>query len=200
MRLSWFPYLGIPSPTTDSFTENFDPSWCARWTTFGGNWLARNGSLSTVPASPNGAKALAMATAFTNFTYEGDVSVGSEGNAGLIFRVSKPDIGSDAYCGYYIGINSGSSQLEFGYANNGWHEISNVSMRFAANKFYHLKVQAFGPHLKIFVDHSTHPALDVQDDHFSSGMIGVRDFCIDHDQSLSSYSNLLAKEVQTDLN
>jgi hypothetical protein len=200
MRLSWFPYLGIPSPTTGSFAENFDPSWCARWTTFGGNWLARNGSLSTVPASPNGAKALAMATAFTNFTYEGDVSVGPEGNAGLIFRVSKPDIGSDAYCGYYIGINAGGSQLELGYANNGWHEIANVPMSFVANKFYHLKVRALGPRLKIFVDHADRPALDVQDDHFSTGMLGVRDFCIDHDQSLSSYSNLIAKEIQTDLN
>jgi len=200
MRLSWFPYLGIPSPTTGSFSENFDPSWCSRWTTFGGNWLARNGTLSTVPASPNGAKALAMATSFTNFTYEGDVSVGPEGNAGLIFRVSKPDIGADAYCGYYLGINSGSSELEFGYASNGWHEVSNVPMNFTANKSYHLKVQAFGPHLKVFVDHAAGPALDVEDNHFSGGMIGVRDFCTDRDQSLSAYSNLVAKEIQTGLN
>jgi hypothetical protein len=200
MRLSWFPYLGIPSPTTGSFSEDFDPSWCTRWTTFGGNWLARDGSLSTVPASPNGAKALAMATAFTNFTYEGDVSVGPEGNAGLIFRVSKPDIGSDAYCGYYLGINSGSSQLEFGYADNGWHAIANVPMSFTANKLYHLEIEALGSHFKFFVDHADRPALDVKDDHFSTGMIGVRDFCVDHDQSLSSYSHLVAKEIKTDLN
>ncbi|HEY1789856.1 MAG TPA: beta-L-arabinofuranosidase domain-containing protein [Verrucomicrobiae bacterium] len=200
MRLSWFPYLGTPSPTTGSFTENFDPSWCSRWTTFGGNWLVRNGVLSTVPASPNGAKALAMATVFTNFTYEGNVSVGPEGNAGLIFRVSKPDIGADAYCGYYLGINSGSSELELGYASNGWHEIATMPMSFTANKFYHLKIQASGPQLKIFVDHAARPTLGIEDDHFSSGMIGVRDFCTDHEQSLSAYSNLLVKETQTDLN
>ncbi len=195
MRLSWFPYLGVPSPTTGSFTENFDSSWCERWTTFGGNWSARNGVLSTVPGSADGAKALAMATAFTNFTYEGDVRVGPEGNAGLIFRVSKPDIGADSYCGYYIGIYSGGSDLELGYADNGWHDIADAPMAFAAHKFYHLKVEAIGPHLRVFVNGASQPVMDVSDDHFSGGMIGVRDYCTDRDESLSSFSNLMATEA-----
>src|SRR5262249_46509658 len=144
LRISWFPYLGNPSPTTGSFSESFDPTWCERWTTFGGNWLARNASLSTVPGSANGAKALAMATAFKNFTYEADVSVGPVGNAGFIFRVSKPDIGADAYCGYYAGIDAQAARLEFGYANNGWHPLTNVPMTVAANTSCHLKVQTLG--------------------------------------------------------
>ncbi|PYK07941.1 MAG: hypothetical protein DME65_15285, partial [Verrucomicrobia bacterium] len=151
LRVSWLPYLGVPSPTTRSFMENFDSTWSQRWTVFGGNWSARNSTLSTVPASANGVKALAMATAFTNFTYEADVLVGSLGNAGLIFRVTKPDIGADAYCGYYAGINSQNSRLEFGYANNSWHQITNVPMTIAANTFYHLKVQALGSRLRVFV-------------------------------------------------
>ena len=195
MRVSWFPYLGTPSPVTGSFNENFDPSWCARWTTFGGNWLARNSALSTVPGSANGAKALAMATAFTNFVYEGDVQVGATGDAGLIFRVRKPDIGADAYCGYYAGIDAQDSKLEFGYADNGWHEIKSVPMSFAANQSYHLKVRALGSLLQIFVNGSGEPALQVSDSHFSSGMLGVRDFCEDSDNSLSSFSNLSASEL-----
>ena len=200
MRLSWFPYLGIPSPTLGSFTENFDPTWCSRWTTFGGNWSARNGVLSTVPGSPNGPKAIAMATLLTNFTYEGDVLVGSAGNAGLIFRVSKPDIGADAYCGYYAGINSQNSQLEFGYADNGWHEIASAPMEFNANKFYHLKISAIGPRLRVFVSGASRPTIDVSDNHFAAGMIGVRDFCTDRDQSISSYSNLMAIETESNAN
>jgi hypothetical protein len=195
MRISWFPYLGIPAPTTGFFSENFDPTWCQRWTTFGGNWSARNGVLSTVPASANGAKALAMATAFTNFTYEADVSVGPVGNAGLIFRVSKPDIGADAYCGYYAGINSQNSDLELGYASNSWNVITNVPMNFSANKFYHLKVEAVGPRLKIYVGDGSQPVADIEDRHFSSGMIGVRDYCNDGNQSLSSCSKLAATEM-----
>jgi hypothetical protein len=196
MRISWFPYLGIPSPTAGTFTETFDQNWSQRWTVFGGNWSARNGTLSTVPASANGAKALAMETAFTNFTYEADVSVGSVGDAGLIFRVSKPDIGADAYCGYYVGINSGGSKLEFGYASNSWNPIAHVPMTFTANKSYHLKVEADGPHFRIFVDHAAQPVMDVEDHHFSSGMVGVRDYCADGDRSFSSFANPTAREIK----
>lgn len=195
MRVSWFPYLGTPSPVAGSFSEKFDPSWCARWTTFGGNWSARNGALSTVPGSANGAKAIAMATAFTNFVYEGDVQVGNTGNAGLVFRVSKPDIGADAYCGYYAGINAKDSKLEFGYADNGWHEIRTAPMTIAANRFYHLKVRALGSLLQVYVNGSGVPAIEVSDNHFSSGMFGVRDFCEDPDASRSSFSNLAASEL-----
>ncbi|HXS69253.1 MAG TPA: beta-L-arabinofuranosidase domain-containing protein [Candidatus Polarisedimenticolia bacterium] len=191
LRVSWFPWLGNRK-TANSFSETFDSHWSERWTVFGGNWSARGGALSTMPASANGAKALAMETAFTNFTYEGDVSVGPLGNAGLIFRVTKPDIGSDAYCGYYVGINSQESQLEFGCASNSWHSITNTPMTFTPNRYYHLKIEAAGPHIRVFVTNMELPVLDVRDGEFAGGMIGVRDFCTDGNRSLSSFSNLTA--------
>ncbi len=191
LRVSWFPWLG-ERKAANVFAEKFDSHWSERWTVFGGNWLARDGALSTVPASANGAKALAMQTAFTNFTYEGDVSVGPLGNAGFIFRVSKPDIGSDAYCGYFVGINAQESQIEFGCASNSWRSITNVSRSFAPNKFYHLKVEASGPRIRIFVTNMELPAIDLRDNAFAGGMIGVRDFCTDGNRSLSSFSNLTA--------
>ncbi len=196
MRISWFPYLGIPSPTAGAFSEAFDLTWSQRWTVFGGNWVARDGKLSTVPGSANGAKALAMATAFTNFTYEADISVGRVGDAGLIFRVSKPDIGADAYCGYYAGINSEHSQLVFGCASNSWSMIKSVPMIFQPDQSYHLKVQAASAHFKIFVDHADQPALEAEDDRFASGMLGVRDYCADGDRSLSSFARPTATEVE----
>ena len=195
LRVSWFPYLGTPAPTAGSFSERFDPTWCRRWTTFGGNWLARNDALGTVPASANGAKAVAMATAFTNFTYEGDVSVGPAGNAGLIFRVSKPDIGADAYCGYYAGISAQGGQLEFGYASNRWYSVTNLPMPIVANTFYHLKVQAVGSRIRIYVADTSQPVLDLRDGTFARGMIGVRDYCTDGNQSLSSFANLAVAEL-----
>ena len=196
MRISWFPYLGVPSLTAGTFAEAFDPTWSQRWTVFGGNWVARDGKLSTVPASVNGAKALAMATAFTNFTYEADVSVGPVGDAGLIFRVSKPDIGADAYCGYYVGINAEHSELVFGCASNSWRSVKSAPMVFQANQFYHLKIQATGPHFKVFVDQAAQPVMEVEDHQFASGMLGVRDYCADGDRSLSSFSHPAATEVE----
>ena len=195
LRVSWFPYLGAPSPVADSFTENFDPAWSGRWTVFGGNWMARNGVLNTVPASANGAKALAMATAFTNFTYEADVSVGAAGNAGLLFRASKPDIGADAYCGYYAGINPSGPNLQFGYASNRWHTITNVPTAIAADTVYHLKVQAQGSRIRIYINDTNVPAIDLEDTAFGSGMIGVRNFCTDGNQSLSSFAHPVAREL-----
>jgi hypothetical protein len=194
MRLSWFPYLGTPAPTAGSLTENFDLTWAQHWTVFGGNWSARNGVLSTVPASANGARALDMETAFTNFTYEGDVQVGPAGDAGLIFRVSKPDIGADAYCGYYAGISAASGQFIFGYASNGWHAVATAPMTISAGTFYHLKVQAAGSSLKFFVTDTNTPVLSIVDNTFATGMLGVRDYCADPNQSLSSFANLVAVE------
>ncbi len=191
LRVSWFPWLGSRE-AANSFVEKFDSQWSQRWTVFGGNWLARDGTLSTVPGSGNGAKAIATETGFTNFTYEGDVSVGPLGNAGLIFRVSKPDIGSDTYYGYYVGINAQESQIEFGCASNSWRSITNVSRSFTPGKFYHLKVEASGSRIRIFVTNMELPAIDVRDNAFTGGMIGVRDFCTDGNRSLSSFSNLTA--------
>jgi len=39
------------------------------------------------------------------------------------------------------------------------------------------------------------PAVDVDDHHFPNGMIGVRDYCGDGNQSLSSYTHLVAREL-----
>ena len=197
LHLAWFPYLGIPAPITGSFYENFDPSWSSRWTVFGGNWSARNGSLNTMPASAGGVKALVMATQFTNFTYEADVSVGPVGNAGVLFRTTKPDIGADTYCGYYAGLNAQSSQLEFGYASNGWHSLSTIPMSIGTNTTYHLKVDAAGTRLRIYVADMVHPAIDLQDSNYASGMVGVRNYCTDGNQSFSSYANIAVREVTT---
>lgn len=199
LRLSWFPWLGARAPA-NSFRENFDSAWSQRWTVFGGNWLARNGTLSTVPASAFGAKTLAMQTTFTNFVYEGDVSVGPVGNAGLIFRVTKPDIGADAYCGYYIGINSQGSELEFGYASNAWNAITNVPMTLTANQFYHLKVEAIGSRIRVYATDTNQPVIDLVDSNFTGGMIGVRDYCSDGNQSISSFSNLTVTAFTAVLN
>ena len=194
LRISWFPWLGTPDPTVGSFHEDFDPTWSARWTVFGGNWSARTSTLSTVPASACGAKALAMATAYTNFTYEADVSVGRVGDAGLIFRASQPDIGADAYCGYYVGISAEHSSLQLGYAANSWNSLTNVPLSVTANTFYHLKIQADGPRLRIFIGNSALPLVDVSDTHFADGMLGVRDYCADGNQSYSSFTHLTAAE------
>ncbi len=199
MRISWFPSLGIPSPAAGKFTESFDPTWSQRWTVFGGNWRARDGSLNTEPGSANGVKALAMTTDFTNFTCEADISAGDVGDTGLIFRTSKPDIGTDAYCGYYVGLSLEKSHVVLGCVSNSWHEVASEPMSFTPGKPYHLKIEAQGSHIKVFVGDNAHPVLDVHDDHFSNGMVGVRNYCTDGDKSISSYSHFAVHELPAGL-
>ena len=193
LRISWFPWLGAPRPITGAFAEDFDPSWSRRWTVFGGNWVARENALSTVPGSGGGAMAFAMETAFTNFVYEGDVLAGMQGNAGLIFRASRPDIGTDAYYGYYVGINPQASRMEFGYASNSWHVLGTSPMSCSPNKFYRLKVVAQNTHLQIFINEQ--PVVDVHDDHCAGGLIGVRDYCANEKYSRSSFAALTVKPL-----
>ncbi len=195
LRVSWFPILGTAQPAAGEFSETFDSTWPQRWTVFGGNWLASGSTLSSVPASANGAKALAMATAFTNFILEADVSVGPAGDAGLVFRVSKPDIGANAYCGYYAGISANARKLVFGCASNAWREIASAPAELVANGRCHLKVVAQGAHFQIFLGDKPAPLIEARDGSFSGGMIGVRDYCTDEKQSLSAFANVKATET-----
>ena len=195
LRLAWFPWLGEPAPMVGALNEGFDSNWAQRWTVFGGNWYVRSNLLFTAPGSHNGPKAIVMGSVFSNLVYEANVSVGPKGNAGIIFRVSKPDIGADAYCGYYAGINAGEAQLEFGYASNVWHPLATRHMTIATNIAYHLKIDAEGPRLRLYFQDMGAPALDLVNDAFAQGMVGVREFCIDGDQSVSSFANISIQEI-----
>src|SRR5260370_38449851 len=75
--------------------------------------------------------------------------------------------------------------------------ITKVAMTFVANTFYYLKVRALGSHLSIFVGDARQPVVDVDDHHFPNGMIGVRDYCGDGNQSFSSYAKLAVVELDS---
>ncbi len=70
-----------------------------------------------------------------------------------------------------------------------------MAMPIAEEHIYHLKVEALGPRIRIFVTDMDQPVIEVNDDSFSSGMIGVRDYCGDGNQSISSFANLSVKEI-----
>ncbi len=196
LRISWFPYLGRPDPVCGYFQENFDADWTSRWTALGGNWMVSQGALKAVPGSANGAKSLAMATSFTNLDIEADVSVGKTGDAGLVFRVSRPGMGADAYEGYYLGLSAQHAQVELGYASNAWHSLATHPIQCLPDTFYHVKISAFAGHFQVFLNHQPAPVLDLQDDHFSSGMIGTRLYCTDPDQSSAAFKNIQVTEVK----
>jgi hypothetical protein len=95
-----------------------------------------------------------------------------------------------------VGICPAASQIRFGYASNGWHQVATAAMTFKTNTFYHLKIEAAGSRIRVFVKDTNSPALDVTNSTFGSGMVGVRIYSIDGNQCLSGYSNLVVQEFR----
>jgi len=161
---------------------------------FGGNWTARNGVLGTMPASANGAKALAMATG-SPISSTRPMSRSFLGQCRFAFPRQQAGYRCRCLLRLLCRHQCRGSDLEFGYANNGWHSITNVPMTFAANTAYHLKVQAQGSRLRIYVTNTNQPLIDVRAGNFSSGMVGVRDYCTDGDKSISGFAHPVVREL-----
>lgn len=175
--------IGVASGTTDPILVGIPG-----WTVYGGTWTS-SGVTFAVAADP-GAKLIANQPVYTDFDLDADIKVGVSGNAGLIFRVSNPSVGTDSLNGYYIGIDAGASRLQLGKMNNNWTELKNVSFAVAANTAYHVKVNAVGSRLRIFVTDMTTPKMDISDSSFSSGLIGLRTYRAD-----AQFANIAASVI-----
>ncbi|UKZ50510.1 hypothetical protein TrVGV298_004773 [Trichoderma virens] len=122
-----------------------------------------------------GDKAL-LKSSYSNFTFEADITLPSDsGNAGLIFRVSNPSDGADAYKGYYAGIST-ENNVVLGRAANDWTQISLVDVDIAANKAHHLKVKVRENKIDVYVNDMTKSLISATDSTYTSGMDGVRVF------------------------
>lgn len=111
---------------------------------------------------------------FSNFILEADVMVLDDGgNAGLLFRTGSLGQGPDNYRGYYAGFGSDGS-LVLAKADGSYHELGNARMDVQKGKYYHVKVQAQGSSLQVFVDDMGNPKINLQDGSYGGGMVGAR--------------------------
>ncbi|MGV2882400.1 family 43 glycosylhydrolase [Paenibacillus taichungensis] len=153
--------------------DTFDDSTDTGWTKYGGAWTVSGGQYNV--ASNPGAKAL-LDTNFSDVIYEADVTPGSTGNAGLVFRVSNPGTGADAYQGYYAGLDVSNQKVLIGKANNNWTLLSTASMSLTANTKYHVKIVAQDASIKVYVDDMTIPKINVTDSTYIGGSVGLRTY------------------------
>jgi hypothetical protein len=164
-----------PTPTPAAFSDNFDDGNDTGWTKYGGTWSVVSGWYTV--ASDPGAKSVANGTNYANFTYQADVQIstsGSNNNAGLLFRVSNPSTGADAYNGYYAGLQN--NRIVLGRANGSWTELSSYTMTISLNTTYHVKVEANGSSIKVYVTDMTTPKITYTDSTWTSGLIGIRTY------------------------
>lgn len=196
LRVTNFPFIGAVRPAAREFRDRFGEGHFVGWVPYGGGWFVRDGALRAASNAGSGGvglagvKAVATGTRFADFTYEGTVVVGGQGNAGLIFRVTNASIGPDAYNGYYVGLSAERGEIELGRAANDWKSLGVATRAFIADKPYRLRVEARGPRLRVFLDNAATPILEASDGLFAAGSIGVRHHNGAPDRTHAAFSKL----------
>jgi hypothetical protein len=176
IRLTYFPVIGTPAAAPASFSDAFATNGPNQWTNFAGGWQQKGGKYYSESYGIGGAKSVAMATGFTDLVYDATVSIQSDNaQGGVLFRVSNPAIGADAYSGYYAALST-SGEVILGKASNNWSQLSSVKAVIEKEKPYHLRVIAQKDRIRVFVDDMNTAKIDITDSSFASGAIGLRQY------------------------
>ncbi len=193
LRLTDFPVLGKPAshaPKARRF--DFSNDQTTGWTWFGGGWWAHEGRLRTSPTGgAPGFKALVENTTFTDLRMEADITPPPQGDAGIIFRVTKPAIGPDAYQGYYAGVSASAQQVVLGRADGRrWLPIQTTAQAIATNGITRLTVTAQGNRIQVRLNDSATPVLSITDDTWIAGQAGLRMYTTDNDRAVAAFDNV----------
>lgn len=97
--------FGIASLGTLPFYVPLASGTDAGWAPYGGLWTVKDETYTNDGLGP-GHKSVAGSTGWTTYTLQADMKLLSEGQAGLIFRVTDPREGADALNGYYLGLET----------------------------------------------------------------------------------------------
>ena len=171
LRVTDFPVVGEPLAPADSFSADFASEGLEGFIVYRGGFI-RDGRLHL----PRAAKAIATNTDFADVIVETQVTVGREGDAGIVFRVTEPSVGVDQYRGYYVGIKAEDGSVVAGKADNKWIPLARATRSIEANRAYRLRIEARGANIRAFLDDSAEPVLTITDDSFVAGMVGVRSY------------------------
>ncbi|GAA3732682.1 hypothetical protein GCM10022205_17640 [Spinactinospora alkalitolerans] len=153
------------------------------WDTFGGDWSVADEVYSESEGGP-GHKSVAGSTAWTDYTMEGRVRLDGTGNAGLLVRVSDPEVGPDAHEGYYVGISDEDGGAFIGRQSHDWTRLGDVRPMpggIERGAWYDVSVTASGCTFAVRAepaDGSGEPVAFEETDPgcAASGAIGVRTF------------------------
>lgn len=101
-------------------------------------------------------------------------------------------IGADVYRGYYAGISAETNEVILGEADGTWHPLATASMPLDPSQWCEMRVVAKGPLLQVFVDDRVTPRLEISDDSFTHGQVGVRRYTTDPEKNAAGFTAVRA--------
>jgi hypothetical protein len=201
LRITSFPVIGEPAARPKSFADDFKDGDFKDWIVYGGGWFVRDGVFHSASNAHSGSgglagvKAVAPAAVFTDLNYQATVSINDTGDAGLIFRVSDTAIGADAYRGYYAGISSEKNEITLGKADQKWTSLKVVPTTIDASRPHDIRVEAKGKTIRVFVDDMTTPKIQLEDESFTEGSVGVRRYTTKPEKNAAGFSKIKASAL-----
>jgi hypothetical protein len=75
-----------------------------------------------------------------------------------------------------VGLYATENRVELGKANGKWTPIKSVERNLAPKRAYHMRVEAQGPQIRVWIDNMAQPVLEVTDNSYAAGAIGVRQY------------------------
>ncbi|MBP1976138.1 family 16 glycoside hydrolase [Cohnella thailandensis] len=158
-------FLTLPTGFSDGFSGTD-----SNWTKYEGTWTVSGGAYNV--SSTSAAKAIANPyVSLVNYAAEADITLTSAGQASLIFDVTSPGNGTDAFKGYGAGIDSGGV-LWLGRFNNNYTQLASASVAISMNVAYKLKVVKNFGRIQVFLDNVL--KIDYTDTTYNRGTIGLR--------------------------
>ena len=191
LRITSFPVIGNFHYISKVFNCDFNNESLEGWVNYTGSFYIDKGELiCTFPEGGSDFKLVQTGTKFSDFSYETKVQLLSgKNNGGVIFRVKNASMGTDNYCGYYVGI-SAEGYAVLGKSNGNWTEIKKVMMPINKDVWYKMKIVAKGSNIKLFINDIILPVIDVENTSFSEGSIGVRAF-----EAQIKYDDIVVKSI-----
>jgi hypothetical protein len=146
-------YLRLPSrglPYHDHFAGGHN----SEWTAYGGNWKVQGGIIRN-ESNERGAKLVTGSAYWRDYTLQADVALRSQGDAGMIARVSDAEQGVDAYSGIYAGLRVRDQSLVLGVADHDWQElvVKSLPSPIVPNDWYRIQLKVQGCRIESIVMH-----------------------------------------------
>ncbi len=191
IRLSIFPVIGEPAFISKIYKEDFNKNTANGLVIYGGGWFYKDGAVHAASnedktSGNSGPKIIATATNFSDFIYTADVAVNSPGDAGLLFRITDPAIGTEAYKGYYVGLNPVTGTIQLGKSSNRqWMVLAAGQYPIKMNETYKVKIKAIRNSIQVFINGDEKPFITATDSEYKTGSVGLRTY-----RALATMDNL----------